>query len=126
MIRLKRPNGLNADIDVDNSGNLRVSSSGMQVMTIYPKVGQYIQLKKTIPPVKAEPQYNFKGHPEIPEGAWVKVTGHKLDRNYMNIEYRGADGEIYNTTPLLYPDEYHILPATDDTEVARILYDNKD
>lgn len=90
-----------------------------------PRVGQYIQLKKTIAAVKAEPEHNFRGHPEIPEGSWVKVTGHKMDRNYMNIEYKAEDGQIYNTTPLLYPEEYHILPATDDTEVARILYDNK-
>jgi len=91
-----------------------------------PRIGQYIQLKKTIAPVLPDPEHNFEGHPEIPEGAWVKVTGFKMDRNYMNIEYKAENGKVYNTTPRLYPEEYHVLPATDDTEVARILYDNKD
>jgi len=91
-----------------------------------PRIGQYIQLKKSISAVKGEPKHNFVGHPEIPEGAWVKVTGFKMDRNYMNIEYKAENGKVYNTTPRLYPEEYHVLPATDDTEVARILYDNKD
>ena len=99
---------------------------GFHIEDLRPKVGQYIQLKKSIPAVKPEPEHNFEGHPEIPEGAWVKVTGFKMDKSYMSIEYRTDDGKIYNLTPRLYPEEYHVLPATDDTEVARILYDNKD